>query len=161
MLMKLLTAPNGSDPREKSKAAQAGGAVMMALGICGLLTLILLEVFDVFSLEQQVNSYADGLMFGLSGGMIGGGFATFWSARQRLKDPEKMRVFMIKSTDERVIAISRTAAQMTLWTSIALLYIVLIICAFIEPRISIALTVSACAILTIYSLYIYLFSKRM
>lgn len=100
MLMKLFTAQNGSDPREKSKATQAAGAVMMTLGFCGLLTLILLEVFGVFSLKRQVNSYASSLIFGLSGGMIGGGFSTFWSARQRLKDPEKMRVFMIKATDD-------------------------------------------------------------
>lgn len=60
-----------------------------------------------------------------------------------------------------MIAINRTAAQMTLWTAIALLYIVLIICAFIEPKISIALSVDAFVILAIYSLYIYLFSKRM
>ena len=101
------------------------------------------------------------MLFGISGGLAGAGFSTAFSARKRLRDPEKMRQFEIKSRDERNLAIQSAAAKMTLVAAFVILYVMLFACAFIEPAISVALSALVVGLFVVYFFFIYLFSKKM
>lgn len=161
MMIQILAGHGKASPEERSRIAAAAGTAMMALGIAGLAVLVLIEALGLYSISQHANSYVQGLLFGISGGLAGAGFSTAFSARKRLRDPEKMRQFEIKSRDERNLAIQSAAAKMTLVAAFVILYVMLFACAFIEPAISVALSALVVGLFVVYFFFIYLFSKKM
>ena len=161
MMIQIFAGRGKASPEERSRAAAAAGTAMMVLGVAGLAVLALIGWSGIYSISQHANSYVEGLLFGISGGLAGAGFSTAFAARGRLRDPEKMRQFEIKSRDERNLAIQSAAAKMTLVTAFVGLYVLLFVCAFIEPVISVALSALAVGLFVVYFGFIYFFSKKM
>lgn len=161
MLINQFINRKNASPVERSRAVLAAGTAMIMLGIAGLVTLTLLETLRIVSLEQQISSYAHGFLFGISGGVTGAGISLAVSAWQRLHDPEKMRRFEIKSRDERNLAIQNAAARMTFTAALVIIYVLIIVCAFFSPEISMALAFLAIGLFLIYFFFIWFFSRRM
>jgi len=63
-------------------------------------------------------SFASGYQTGLSGGLIGAGLVTFIVRLRILKNSDLFKKEFIKQTDERTVAISKTAMSYTFWISI-------------------------------------------
>lgn len=162
MLIKLLNIHQKNvSPEERSRAALSVGSGAAALGLAGLVTLVLLEVLQVFSVEQTISAYANGFLFGISGGMIGAGVSNAVSAWQRLHDPEKMRQFEIKCRDERNLAIQNAAAKMTFFSALVILYLCIIVSAFFQPTLSMVFSLVAVGLFALYFIFIGIFSRKM
>lgn len=161
MLIQAFIQSKKASAEERSRAALFAGAAALLLGCAGLAALILLETFGLVSIEQKLGDFAHGFLFGISGGVIGAGLSTFISAWQRLHNPEKMRKYEIKCHDERNIAIQSAAAKMTLVTAFVLLYVMIVVSAFLRPAVSMALSALTIVLFFMYLLFIRVFSRKM
>ena len=160
MLLHLFTCKSAS-PEERSRLSFVLGSALAALGLAGLVTLALLEGFQLVPLSERLGSYTNGFLFGISGGILGAGISTAVAARRRLRDPEKMRRFAIKSHDERNLAIQSAAAKLTLISTFVLLYAAIVVCAFLRPALSMALSVFMIGLLALYLVFLLLLARRM
>ena len=157
----VMCANKKASPEERAKNTFAVGVGMLLLGVAGLAALTLLHVLGAYTVWEEINAYASGLLFWMSGGIMGAGFSTAFSARERLRDPEKMRRFEIKAHDERNIAIQSAAAKMTIVSAAGMLYLMLFVSAFLRPELSMLLSLMAVGLFVIYFVWIFWYSQKM
>ena len=114
------------------------------LAICVLITLLGTAMLTIsLVLEPTFEGFSAGFRQGTAFGLIGSGIGTFIANLIILRNTEKLKKEYIKRTDERAIAMSKTAFQHTYWIT----FIGLIVGGFVGAFFNEIIAITCCAVL--------------
>ena len=134
--------------------------ISMYIGLAeGLLAICIVLIVLAFRQTLLPNEHTFTTFAGLSGGMIGAGFATFLHTRKLLRNPQLLRQSEIQSMDERNQYISAQAARLSFWVSIVFLYIAAFCSLFFNTTLYYFLCGQIIVMTVLYLLFSYIFRK--
>ena len=133
--------------------------ISMYIGLAeGLLAICIVLIVLAFRQTLLPNEHAFTTFAGLSGGMIGAGFATFLHTRKLLRNPQLLRQSEIQSMDERDRTFPQ-AARLSFWVSIVFLYIAAFCSLFFNTTLYFFLCGQIIVMTVLYLLFSYIFRK--
>jgi hypothetical protein len=116
-------------------------------------------VYSLLS-EPFVQDFSAGFQHGTSLGLIGAGIVTFIQTIIILKNPEKLKKEYIKRTDERAVAVSKSAFQLTYWITFIGLVIGGFVGSFYSETIVKTCCMAICGMLVVYSVCFFIVDKK-